>query len=75
MAMRSRFVGEDKSIMCYEVEWSPKDLSWADFRGKLLGPTNPSDAPKGSIRREMYKRLVDNFCLFFILFFFFNSLK
>jgi hypothetical protein len=37
MAMRSKFVGEGKSIHCYEVEWSQDDLSWADFRGKVLG--------------------------------------
>jgi len=32
------------------VEWDPKDLAWADFRGKVLGPTDPADAPKDSLR-------------------------
>ena len=56
MSMRSRFVGENVSIHCYEVKWSSKDLSWENFRGELLGPTDPRDAPKGSIRREILKR-------------------
>jgi hypothetical protein len=50
MTMRSKFCLEDTSIHCYEVEWNPAALSWADFRGKLLGPTDPAEAPKDSIR-------------------------
>jgi len=60
MTMRSKFCGEGTSIHCYEVEWSPSKLSWADFRGKLLGPTDPAEAPKDSIRGsilENYKEL------------------
>lgn len=53
MSMRTAFVGKDKSIHCYEVEWNAKDLSWSDFRGKLLGPTDPAEAPVGSIRRTI----------------------
>jgi len=50
MTMRSGFVKEGASIYYYVVEWDPKDLSWADFRGKVLGPTDPADAPKDSLR-------------------------
>jgi hypothetical protein len=25
-------------------------VAWADFRGKVLGPTNPADAPADSLR-------------------------
>jgi len=42
------------------VEWDSKVLPWADFRGKLLGPTDPAEAPAGSIRKEIldsYKEL------------------
>ncbi|KAL7578315.1 hypothetical protein ACA910_012726 [Epithemia clementina (nom. ined.)] len=53
MSMRSKFVGEGKSIHCYEVEWSPAKLSWASFRSNVLGPTNPAEAPEGSIRRAI----------------------
>lgn len=35
-------------------------MSWEDFRGEVLGSTDPSAAPKGSIRRtilDQYKAL------------------
>jgi len=60
MSMRSKFVGETDSIHCFEVQWDPSTMSWKDFRNKLLGPTDPSEAPSGSIRRtilESYKEL------------------
>ena len=28
MVMRSKFVGKDDSIHCYEVQWDPKKLCW-----------------------------------------------
>jgi len=52
MSMRSKFIG-DASIHYYVVEWDPKDLSWADFRGKVLGPTDPAEAPDGAIRKAI----------------------
>lgn len=51
MSMRSKFVGPDAAIHCYEVEWSPAKLSWDDFRNKILGPTDPADGPPGSLRK------------------------
>merc|ERR1711972_590281 len=36
------------------VEWDPDTLSWEDFRGKVLGPTDPKDGPPGSLRRKIY---------------------
>jgi nucleoside diphosphate kinase len=50
MTMRSGFVKEGASIHYYVVTWDAKELSWADFRGKVLGPTDPADAPKDSLR-------------------------
>jgi len=50
MTMRSGYVKEDASIYYYVVEWDPKKLSWSDFRGKVLGPTDPAEAPKDSLR-------------------------
>jgi nucleoside diphosphate kinase len=49
MQMRSKFVG-DCSIHYYVVEFNSSDLKWADFRGKVLGPTDPADAPADSLR-------------------------
>jgi hypothetical protein len=53
MTMRAKFVGEGTSIHTFEVQWNPAELSWSDFRNKLLGPTNPADGPEGSIRKTI----------------------
>lgn len=60
MAMRAKFVGKENEIRCFVVEWDPSELSWSSFRNDVLGPTDPSIAPKGSIRRTIldeYERL------------------
>jgi nucleoside diphosphate kinase len=56
MAMRSKFVEDGASIYCYEVEWLPTTLSWSSFRNELVGPTDPEQAPKGSIRRTILEK-------------------
>jgi len=50
MSMRSKFVGKDDAITYFVIEWDAADLSWDKFRGELLGPTDPADAPAESIR-------------------------
>jgi nucleoside diphosphate kinase len=50
MAMRAKFVGPDHSIHYFSVEWEPCTMSWAHFRGELLGPTDPLEAPPTSLR-------------------------
>lgn len=53
MNMRSEFVTPGTSIHYFVVDFDPENLSWADFRGKVLGPTNPKDAPADSLRGSM----------------------
>jgi hypothetical protein len=55
MSMRAKFVAPGTSIHYYVVEFSPKDLTWSDFRGKVLGPTDPKEAPEGSLRNLILK--------------------
>lgn len=55
MSMRQNFVAEGASIYYFVVEWDSKDLSWADFRGAALGPTDPADAPEDSLRGMFLK--------------------
>jgi len=50
MTMRSKFTDPNVSIHFFTVDFDPKKLSWADFRGKVLGPTDPAAAPKESLR-------------------------
>ena len=45
MEMRSKFVTPGTSIHYYVVDFDPATLPWADFRAKVLGPTDPKDAP------------------------------
>merc|ERR1719352_449426 len=55
MSMRSGFTAPGLSIHWYTVEWDEKDLPWSDFRGKLLGPTDPKDAPSDSLRGSVFR--------------------
>lgn len=55
MSMRSKYTAAaSKGIHYFVVEWDPKKLSWADFRGKVLGGTKPDDAEPGSLRRVVF---------------------
>lgn len=56
MTMRSAFTEPGKSIHYYTVEWDPEQTSWEEFRGKVLGPTDPKEAPKDSLRGEILSR-------------------
>jgi nucleoside diphosphate kinase len=53
MSMRAKFVTPGTSIHYYVVEFDPAELSWSDFRGKVLGPTNPKEAPADSLRGKI----------------------
>jgi nucleoside diphosphate kinase len=53
MSMRAKFVTPGTSIHYYVVDFEPSALSWADFRGKILGPTDPKAAPAGSLRKDI----------------------
>jgi len=53
MTMRSQFTAPGRSIHYYTVEWDEAKLSWEDFRGKVLGPTDPKEAPKDSLRGKI----------------------
>lgn len=55
MSMRNQFVIPGTSIHFYNVGFDPSDLKWRDFRGSVLGPTNPADAPPNSLRGMIFK--------------------
>jgi nucleoside diphosphate kinase len=59
MSMRSKFTAPGLSIYYYLVEWDPATLSWADFRGKVLGPTDPAEAPADSLRGQIMAKYKD----------------
>lgn len=59
MSMRSKFTKPGSEIYYYTVEWDPSALSWADFRGKVLGPTDPNEAPADSLRGQILSQWKD----------------
>ena len=60
MAMRSVYTTKDAKLVYFDVEFDPALLPWAQFRGEVLGHTDPLKAPAGSLRRlalEQWKEL------------------
>merc|ERR1719189_38615 len=55
MDMRKAFTTPGTSIYYFETEWPSQSLPWADFRGKVLGGTDPKTAEAGSLRNNIYK--------------------
>jgi len=56
MTMRSKFTAPSASLHYYVVGFEPAKLSWADFRGQVLGPTDPAKAPPSSLRGMLFAR-------------------
>lgn len=54
MEMRAKFTTPGTMIYYLEVEWDARGLSWADFRGQVLGATDPASAHEGSIRNTIF---------------------
>lgn len=54
--MRSQFTVPGESIYFYEIQWDASKLCWGDFRGKLLGATDPKTADDTSMRNLIYRR-------------------
>jgi len=48
--MRSKFTVPGTCIYYFHTEWDARALSWADFRGKVLGATDPAAAEPNSAR-------------------------
>lgn len=58
-AMRAAYCNPGEKIQWYTVAWPSDSLSWADFRAEVLGATDPSSAPPGSIRRTILDKYKD----------------
>jgi len=59
MSMRDKYCREPAQIHYYVVEWDPTRLNWEDFRGKVLGGTDPVEAADNSLRRVIYDKWKD----------------
>jgi hypothetical protein len=56
LAFREKFTNASAMTHCYEIDWSANDMTWRDFHEKVIGCADPSQALKGSIRRQIYDR-------------------
>jgi len=54
MDMRAKFTTPGTCIHYFETEWDPRQLTWASFRGDVLGGTDPASAARGSVRHMIY---------------------
>jgi len=55
MDMRKAFTQPGTCIYYFETQWASKGLEWGDFRGKVLGGTDPKTADAGSLRNIIFK--------------------
>ena len=55
MDMRKAFARPGTCIYYFETQWASKDLAWDDFRGKVLGGTDPKTADPASLRNIIFK--------------------
>jgi len=55
MSMREKFTAPGTSIYYFVVEFDSAALKWSDFRGQVLGPTDPAEAPADSLRGRILK--------------------
>merc|ERR1719291_797411 len=53
--MREKYTKPGTSIYYYLLEWDAERLSWSDFRGKVLGATDPASASEGSLRKHIFE--------------------
>jgi len=53
MSMRAAFTAPNRRIHYFSVEFDEGKISWEDFRGKILGPTDPASAPADSLRGQI----------------------
>uniref|UniRef100_A0A7S4NJ90 Nucleoside-diphosphate kinase n=1 Tax=Paramoeba aestuarina TaxID=180227 RepID=A0A7S4NJ90_9EUKA len=57
--MREKYTKQDAQIHYFVVEFDPDELSWKDFRGKVIGATDPSVAHPESLRGVLYRNWKD----------------
>jgi len=56
MAMRAEYLAEAASVHYFLVEWDEAVMSWAEFRKKVVGATNPAFAHPESLRSVLSSR-------------------
>jgi len=52
-SMRRKYTAPGASVYYFSVEWDSSLMSWAEFRGEVLGATDPERASVGSMRWQI----------------------
>lgn len=52
-SMRRKYAAPGASVYYFSVEWDSSLMSWAEFRGEVLGATDPERASVGSMRWQI----------------------
>eukprot|EP00416_Gambierdiscus_australes_P036429 CAMPEP_0171097688 /NCGR_PEP_ID=MMETSP0766_2-20121228/47692_1 /TAXON_ID=439317 /ORGANISM="Gambierdiscus australes, Strain CAWD 149" /LENGTH=351 /DNA_ID=CAMNT_0011556923 /DNA_START=269 /DNA_END=1324 /DNA_ORIENTATION=+ len=55
MNMRAMYTQPQSSIHWFVVDWNSEALSWVDFRGRIIGDTDPSRAAGSSLRGHFFR--------------------
>jgi len=55
MSMRDKYCKPGAGINYYVLSWDESKLSWKNFRGEVLGATDPLSAGAGSMRRHLFE--------------------
>lgn len=56
MSMREKFTKPPAKIHYLTTEWDSSKLTWEQFRGEVLGATDPATAGPEALRRQIYDR-------------------
>lgn len=56
---REVFTTEGAEVVLYEAEFDPAQVSWEQFRGKIIGATDPARAVEGSLRNQLLERYTE----------------
>lgn len=56
---REVFTSEGAEVVLYEAEFDPAEVSWGQFRGQIIGATDPAKAVQGSLRNLLLERYTE----------------
>jgi nucleoside diphosphate kinase len=56
---REVFTTAGAEVVLYEAEFDPAQVSWEQFRGQIIGATDPAKAVEGSLRNLLLERYTE----------------
>lgn len=56
LALVEPYVTHGTSIHAFVIQWDASSLTWKDFREKVIGANDPTEAEEGSLRQLIYEK-------------------